>query len=355
VLTLAAPGVAHIEYGARTLQLLVASSDVVARAQIVALEGSAGVPVSGQGRPTVRAELLDVHKGDAEAGEIRFAQHGHGVATYEPGEEVLLFLRRIERSRELDELAPAGLRFVSLQEHDEKYALTPGSSAVLLAAVRAYVQAEEIEDPGERLEALRHVTLVLLTSGDARLATSAVHGLVLAEGVPLLRAEDVASLEPVLADAALPIGLRVALLVELERRGLLADPARWVTLLETTRGTERTAVIRAAGRRGSPRVDAALVSLLAGDDVVAAREAAIALGRPGNRAAVEPLDGALARGDHRMRMAAIRGLGGIGTPEAQRVLEEAARSHPDPETRRRARAEATLGARASEAADPPGG
>jgi hypothetical protein len=41
-------------------------------------------------------------------------------------------------------------------------------------------------------------------------------------------------------------------------------------------------------------------------------------------------------------MAAIRGLGGIGTPEAAAVLREAAASHPDPATQRRARAEATV-------------
>jgi HEAT repeat protein len=38
-------------------------------------------------------------------------------------------------------------------------------------------------------------------------------------------------------------------------------------------------------------------------------------------------------------MAAIRGLGRVATPEAMRALESAAASHPDSETRRRARAE----------------
>jgi hypothetical protein len=343
----AAPGAGHIEYGARTLQMLVADADVVAHARVLALDGPEAIPVSGLGRPTLRAELLEVLKGDAPPGEIRFAQHGHGVAIYEPGEEVLLFLRRIERSRELDELAPAGVAWVSLQEHDEKYAVTPGAGALLLASVRAYAEVETIGDAAARLEALRQLTLLLLTSGDARLATSAVQGLVLAEGVPLLRAEDVATLEPALADPALPIGLRLALRVELERRGLLADPERWVGLLAETRGAERAAVIRAAGQRASAPVDQALLALLAGDDDDAAREAAVALGRPGNRVAVGPLDAALSGGDARLRMAAIRGLGRIGTPEARRVLERTARFHPDPDTRRRAGAEVATRARAA--------
>ena len=53
-------------------------------------------------RPVVTAALEEVWKGEAPpATTVRFAQHGHGVAPYAEGEEVLLFLRRIERSREL--------------------------------------------------------------------------------------------------------------------------------------------------------------------------------------------------------------------------------------------------------------
>ena len=44
-------------------------------------------------------------------------------------------------------------------------------------------------------------------------------------------------------------------------------------------------------------------------------------------------------------MASIRGLGRIATSGAREALEETAASHPDPDTRRRARAEATLLAR----------
>ena len=65
----------------------------------------------------------------------------------------------------------------------------------------------------------------------------------------------------------------------------------------------------------------------------------MALGAPGNRAAVGPLSSALAGGDARLRMAAIRGLGRIAVPESRRALESAAQSHADAATRRRAAAE----------------
>ena len=67
--------------------------------------------------------------------------------------------------------------------------------------------------------------------------------------------------------------------------------------------------------------------------------AAISLGVPGNEKAVEPLGTLLGSSNERVRMAAIRGLGRIGTPSARARLAQAAASHPDPDTRRRAGAE----------------
>jgi hypothetical protein len=149
-------------------------------------------------------------------------------------------------------------------------------------------------------------------------------------------------LEPVLASSKTPIGVRVALLAELDRRGMVDGPARWVELLRTTRGHELQAVIRAAGAHHSAPTQAALLEILVGDDPGAAAAAAMALGAPGNHGVVAPLSRALSQGDERLRMASIRGLGRIATPSARAALEEAAGSHPDPATRRRARAEVKL-------------
>ena len=126
---------AHIVYGTRTLQQLVAESDLVLRARIVSLADrlSLGPEPTGADRPSVEAEVLDVLKGDLKAPKVTFVQHGHGVARFESGQEALIFLNRIGRSRELDALAAGGgVAWVSFQEHDETYALTSANRKPLL-------------------------------------------------------------------------------------------------------------------------------------------------------------------------------------------------------------------------------
>jgi len=334
---------AHIVYGTTTLHHLVATSDVVARARILDAEGRVALEAPGMSRPVVEARLLEVLKGPAEPGIVRFAQHGQGVAPFEDGEDVLLFLRRIERHRELARLGSAGaVAYVSLQEHDAKFLLTSESREVMLSAARSYVRVGVVTDPAARHEALRRATFAQLASPDGRLAGSAVRDLVLAEELPLITEADLPVLEPILASSKTPIGVRVALLAELERRGLVDGPTGWVELLRGTRDRELQTVIRAAGAHPSLPTHTVLLEILAGDDPDAAAAAAMALGAPGNDTAVAPLSRALSKGEERLRMASIRGLGRIATSSARKALEEAANSHPDPATRRRARAEVKL-------------
>ncbi len=113
----------------------------------------------------------------------------------------------------------------------------------------------------------------------------------------------------------------------------------WARLVRVSAREERLAVVRAAAAHPSPAVTAALLEVLAGGDVDAAAAAAVSLGTPGNDAAVTPLRGALAHDEGRLRMAAIRALGRIGTARAREALALAAAFHPDPPTRRRANAE----------------
>jgi HEAT repeat protein len=136
------------------------------------------------------------------------------------------------------------------------------------------------------------------------------------------------------------MGVRVGLLAELERRKLVDGPPRWLRLLSAEAPTpDRVTAIRAAGAFASEPVRARLIGLLSDPDARVAAAAASALGSPGNAAVVKPLTTALSHESSTVRMAAIRGLGRVATPEAMRALESAAASHPDPETRRRARAE----------------
>jgi hypothetical protein len=343
ILACAAAAHGHVVYGAKTLHALASESDLVLRARIVKVDAgptpSAEHPTTR--RPAVEADVLEVLEGSFDRPRVRFVQHGHGVAQFDPGSETLLFLVRISRSRELDQLGHAGAyEWVSLQEHDDVYALDAGSRSPALEAIRAYGVSDAAKSTEARAEALRGATLVLLTSGDTRLAASAVRDLVLSPNLLLVTKADVPALETVLNDAGASMGVRVGLLAALERRGLVDAPALWLSLLADDVPTrDRVTAIRAAGMTNSGEVRARLTALMQGPDLHAAAAAANALGVPGNESAVKPLSAALLHASPTVRMAAIRGLGRIDSPQALQALERTASQHPDPATQRRARAE----------------
>ncbi len=318
---------AHVVFGTETLRGLVRESDLVARVRIV----SPGADLPRE-EPIVVAEILEALKGAPAPGPLRFVQHGHGVPLYQKDQEVALFLQRIERSREMGSLA-GSVSWVSIQEGDA----WTGDEA-LAAALRRYAAIEKLP-PAQQPKALRVLTLELLASPDPRLSSSAVRDVAFAGDASIVTAQDLPALEKILWAGATPIGVRVALLAEIERRDLAPGPPRWVRLLRETHGSDQIAAVRAAAAHPSAPVTQELIALLAGDDVVLVADAAIALGVPGNELAVEPLGKLLGSNDERVRMAAIRGLGRIGAPAAQARLTQAAASHPDAATRRRAGAE----------------
>jgi hypothetical protein len=191
----------------------------------------------------------------------------------------------------------------------------------------------------ERPAAARRLTLELVGSSDPRLAGSAARDLVgLGDGLAL-GAADAERLAAIAARPATPLGVRVALIAELERRKLVDGPARWAALARDARGDDRVPAIHAAGAHPSPPVTEALLAILRGDDPTAAEAAAVALGSPGNDAAVAALAAALRTGPPRLAGVSIRGLAGIGTPAARAALAQAAADHPDAGMRRRAAAE----------------
>ncbi len=320
---------AHVIYGTETLRGLVQQSDLVARVRIL----NPGTPLPLE-EPVVVAEVLELIKGPASAAEgpLRFVQHGHGVPIYQKDQEVALFLQRIERSRELGSLA-GSVDWVSIQEGGAWAA-----DASLLDALRAYAAVEKLP-AAQRPLALRELTLKLLASPDMRLASSAVRDAAVAGNDPYLTKEDLPELEKIAASDKTPIGVRVALISELERLGLVEGPARWVRLLRETSGSDRIAVVRAVAAHPSDPVTQELIGFLASGDVLLVSAAAISLGVPGNEKAVAPLGKLLGSSEERARMSALRGLGRIGTPSAQALLAKTAASHPDPATRRRASAE----------------
>ena len=330
---------AHIEYGSPSVYQLVIDADLVVRARIIDPTAALVSEAPSTRRPVVVATALEIYKGVASPEAIRFAQHGHGVAQYEAGDEALLFLRRIERSRELDELATAGgPRWVSLQEHDSAFTLTPEERPAFDAAVGAWAAAAAVEDPSARLDSLRKVTVELLRSNEPRIARSAVRDLVLMGDI-LVSDGTAPALVSISDDSATDIGVRLAVLTVLEQQGRVDGPARWGDLLRSTPEPDLIAVVRAVAAHPSPPVTAELVKLLEHGNPETAAAAAVSLGIPGNEAAVAPLTRALQGDDRRLQLAAIRGLGRIGTPHAMSALHESALGHPDDSVRRRAAGE----------------
>jgi len=103
----AGPTRAHVVYGTPTLSQLTHESDLVARARIIDPLSRVPLPDPLAREVVVVAEVLELLKGSYPEKRLEFVQHGHGSPEYEKGEEVAVFLKRVERSRELGEGAAA--------------------------------------------------------------------------------------------------------------------------------------------------------------------------------------------------------------------------------------------------------
>ena len=343
VLAVATPAGAHIVYGTPSLHELTRDADLVVRARITTARRLLRAPDGHAQRPVVDAEVLETLHGDPVR-RVTFAPHGHGPAEYHDGEEALLFLQQLDRVPELARTPPLAGRvaWVSLQETTDKIPLGPRTRRPWIEATRGYLRAQAIADPDRRRTALREATITCLASTEPRLAASALRALVSAGDALELTAADVARLDVLVGRGSVPVTVRVGVLAELERRGLVAGPSRWSHLLTTVHPSDLRVVVGAAGAHPSPEVTTTLLRIVDGPDAEAAADAAISLGAPGNDAAVIALTRLLGAGDQRLRFAAIRGLGRIGSASALEALQNAAAFHDDAATRRRAGAEVVV-------------
>jgi hypothetical protein len=340
------PRVAHGQggLGPASLRQLTHDADAVVRARITVAAST--IEAGGRSYPTVGADVLATLKGAAAPGPIVFANVGAGAATFVDGEEVLLFLRHLERVAELAATAlQARLRYVAIPNAGETIVVTDAVRTVLSDAVRRYAATDNIPDPENRSEALRQLTLELLKSGDPVLITSIMRDFAPGGDASALTLADLPAMVPLIESSRVPIGTRIALVAELERRGLIFGPARWVRLLRTSHGPDLLAVIRAVGEHPSAGVNAHLIALLTQADLAVATAAALALGAPGNVDAVRPLTASLRRDDPPLRTAVLRSLARIGTQGARQALELIAARHPDVALRSRAEVEAIILAR----------
>jgi hypothetical protein len=326
------PARAHTVPGGLTLHQLCRAADIIAIARVRPIPD----PPKGAGpafQQTTEAEIVEVLRGEVRKGEkVRFLPHRQVDEQYKPEEEILLFLQEGVPDKQI--------RWQAVDNVSEKLVLDTRSREPLLSATRGYAALGKGTRAGSDVQELRSLTLQMLASPEPRLGMFALRDLILAGPLPLVTAADVPALSALVDDATRPLGLRMGLLMELERRKLVEIGPRWVALLRAAPPAERVAVIRAAGSRWfSPPVTAEIITFLGGTDMDAAIAAARALGAEGNEAAVEPLGRAVKSEKAELRWAALGSLRRIASPAARARLAEAAASHPDPETRRVAQTE----------------
>ncbi|MCC6848836.1 MAG: HEAT repeat domain-containing protein [Deltaproteobacteria bacterium] len=327
-----------------SLRRLTLDADAVVRVRVVAT--NATIDAGSVAYPLVHTEVLATLKGAVAPGPLAFASIGAGAAHYLDGEDVLVFLQRSQRVPALAATTlPTRLAWIAIPNAGEKLLAGDRSGAAVLDAVRRYVALDALQDPDSRGDALRALSLQLLQSGEPILVASVLRDVTPGGDAGALTLADLPTLVPVIENPRMPIGTRIALVAELERRGLVFGPARWVRLLRTSQGGDLLAVIRAVREHPSAGVNAQLIPLLAERDPALATAAATALGTPGNVDAVRPLTASLGRPDGELRQAALASLARIGTQSARQALELAAARHPDPELRRQATVEAIALAR----------
>lgn len=343
-LVLGSPAAPAAAQGPASLRQLIGDADTVVAARVAVPHSE--LESGGRLYPVVHVEVVSTLKGNAAPGPLAFANVGTGATGFVAGEEVLLFLRHIERVAELAATSlQARLRYVVISNAGERIVLTPASRPVLTDAVRRYAVLEGIPDFETRGEALRALTLELLKSGNPVLIASVMRDFAPGGDASALTLADLPAMVPLIENDRTPIGTRIAIVAELERRGLVFGPARWVRLLRTSEGADLLAVIRAVGEHPSAGVNAHLIPLLNDRDLAIATAAATSLGIPGNVEAVRPLTACLARYDEPLRYAALRSLARIGTQSARQAIELIAARHPDANLRIRAETEAIILAR----------
>jgi hypothetical protein len=327
---------AHTVPNAQTLYDLCRAAEVVAMGRITL------VPAAQPGSttlPAVRVEVTELFRaGDEKTGPLWFLPHRHGNDEYVMGEEVLLFL---ERTRALERVNEA--KYEAIDAIGDRFVVPVERRAVWIDAARKYVNLGKGPRNSTDPRALGRLSIAMLTSPETQLAQLALRDITMAGTSAVIAPEDVPDILRFVEDGAYPAMLRVGVLSELERRKLTPVGSHWVSVLESTPSSERSAVIAGAkGRWFVPEVNAALLSILDRGLSDEAISAARAVGAEGNDVAVDALVRAVTREPAELRFTALGSLRRINSVRARDKLEELSRTHPDPETRKVALAEVAL-------------
>lgn len=330
----------------RTLWQRTFEAEIVVHARIVHPQWEISIGEPPTPYPVVEAKVLEVLKGDVAPGRLTFARDGHERPPYALGQETLLFLRPIATSASLaGTTVAAAVSWTSLPASVANVQLTSANRSAYLTATRSYAAIVAMPQSAKRGARLRALTMELVISPEPALARSALRDLALAGNAPLLTRAEAGHIGRLVFNPTVPIATRLALLHELERRGLVFGPTAWARLLRETQGPELAAVMRAVRGHQSTAVNLELEKMLKGSNRALALAAAHALASVGNDNAVRPFLRRLDTRDPALRRAIVQGLGRIHTQRARQALDLVAREHPDPATRQAALTEVLVLAR----------
>jgi hypothetical protein len=334
--TASAQARAHTVPNAQSLYDLCRAAEVVAVGRITYVATPAPNVTT---LPPVDAEVLELlREGGVEKGTIRFLPHRHGDDQYAIGEELLLFL---DRTRSPEQAREA--KYEAVEAIADRFVLPRERHAEWIDAARKYVALGRGPRNTTDARELGRISIAMLASPETKLAHLALRDLTLAGTSAVIVEADVPVLLRIVDDASRPAMLRVGLLSELERRKFTPVGSHWVSVLDTTPPSERSAVISGAKSRWFvPEVNAALVSIVDRGTADEAISAARAVGAEGNETAVDALVRAATREPEELRIAALGSLRKINTTLARDKLAEFAKAHPDDKTRKVAANEVAL-------------
>jgi hypothetical protein len=313
-------------YDRPTLQQWCARSELVVVAEFTAPLRVWVAPDGSDRQEHYAVRVLETLKGEAPGDVIEYFPHVEGGAGYQPGDRAVVFLERTASRPELLSLAPR-FAWYSLQDAGQEWRLAAERPAEVPGLVADWLGA--LAAPAlEGTPRTRALLARELRSSDARVRADALADLVRLREAPgfFASARDVAPFAQRARERAAPAADRIALALLLRGQPGFDDAAALRALTrEPLAPADRVTLIRVAG--GVP--DEALSRWLEGElrapDPVRRAEAATALGHPFHAPRTPALARLLASEDPTVAGAAVRGLQGIGTPEARAALAAAAR------------------------------
>jgi hypothetical protein len=309
---------AHIDAPRTPLSQLFLAADFAAIVRIDTVEKRRFVDGENIATYEVVTATTSSHYKGEQHDRIEFFQYAHGHADFQPGDTAVLFLQVLNEQHQLYKIGSTGsIHYVSHQVRNTEHRLKPADLVDYRWVLQAYANPPVAGNTDAAQQRLRQIMLRMLQSDSPKLTESALLDQLLRQ----------------IRDPLKPIGLRLALLREMSRRGL-ADQGEWKYLLESESDENLLLVLKSMEGYENREFMAPLVALLVHPSSSLVEGAARALGHPVYAGAETSLKPLLESENQRLNYAAVSGLIGINSPRARAILSEAAGNHPNAKVRR---------------------